>query len=282
MPRLQHTSLTCEVEQAVPLRTRNPSPPLWRRGRGASLYQCSAAGGAHPGRRSPAQCRTKPRCPSLLCRPRRVTSPGKVASHRRARGFGRAAARGGHCELTPPGARGRREMSTFGDTSSQVQRRGETLRVNTSRHTGTARDEHLGDTSSQVHFCSETRRHSRPHTSSAAADGQVLDTAARACLYRTRHRKPRRRGPGQRRYPRTGAPRPRAAEAAAQRLRRDSRAADRRAKRQRRCCCCSAPTTSAPLLLLLLLPPRHAGRARRRRRAASGSRRAVSVVLDYA
>ena len=143
VPRLQHTSLTCEVEQAVPLRIRNPSPPFWRRGRGASLYQCSAAGGAHPGRRSPAQCRTKPRCPSLLCRPRRVTSPGKVASHRRARGFGRAAARGGHCELTPPGARGRREMSTFGDTSSQVQRRGETLRVNTSRHTGTARDEHL-------------------------------------------------------------------------------------------------------------------------------------------
>ena len=112
VPRLQHTSLMCEVEQAVPLRTRNPSPPLWRRGRGASLYQCSAAGGAHPGRRSPAQCRTKPRCPSLLCRPRRVTSSGKVASHRRARGFGRAAARGGHCELTPPGARGRREMST--------------------------------------------------------------------------------------------------------------------------------------------------------------------------
>ena len=55
---------------------------------------------------------------------RRVTSPGKVASHRRARGFGRAAARGRHCELTPPGARGRREMSTFGGTSSQVQRRG--------------------------------------------------------------------------------------------------------------------------------------------------------------
>ena len=143
MPRLQHASLTCEAEQAAPLRTRNPSPPLWRRGRGASLYQCSAAGGAHPGRRSPAQCRTKPRCPSLLCRPRRVTSPGKVASHRRARGFGRAAARGGHCELTLPGARGRREMSTFGDTSSQVQRRGGALRVNTSRHTGTARDKHL-------------------------------------------------------------------------------------------------------------------------------------------
>ena len=154
MPRLQHTSLTSEAEQAapLPLRTRNPPPPLWRRGRGASLYQCSAAGRAYPGRRSPAQCRTKPRCPSLLCRPRRVTSTGKVASHRRARGFERAAARGGHCELTPPGARGRREMSTFGGTSSQV------------------------------HFCSETRRHSRPHTSSAVADGQVLDTAARVCL----------------------------------------------------------------------------------------------------
>ena len=131
VPRLQHTSVTCEAEQAVPLRTRNPSPPSWRRGRGASLYQCSAAGGTHPGRRSPAQCRTKPRCPSLLCRPRRVTSSGKVASHRRARGFGRAAARGGHCELTPPGARGRREMSTFGDTSSQVQWRGAALRVDT-------------------------------------------------------------------------------------------------------------------------------------------------------
>ena len=162
----------------------------------------------------------------------------------------RSSGGGEHCELTPPGTRGRREMNTFGDTSSQV------------------------------HFCSETRRHSRPHTSSAVADGQVLDTAARACLYRTCHRKTRRRGPGQRRYPRTGAPRPRAAEAeaAAERLRRDPRAADRRATRRRRCCCCccSAPTTLAPLLLLLLLPPRHAGRARRRRRAASGSRRAVS------
>ena len=91
----------------------------------------------------------------------------------------RSSGGGGHCELTPTGTCGRREMNTFGDTSSQV------------------------------HFCSETRRHSRPHTSSAVADGQVLDTAARACLYRTRHRKPRRRGPGQRRYPRTGAPRPR-------------------------------------------------------------------------
>ena len=76
----------------------------------------------------------------------------------------------------------------------------------------------FGDTSSQVHFCSETRRHSRPHTPSAVADGLVLDMAARACLYRTRHRKTRRRGPGQGRYPRTGAIRPRAAEAAAQRL----------------------------------------------------------------
>ena len=125
----------------------------------------------------------------------------------------RSSGGGAHCELTSPGTHGRREMSTFGDTSPQVQ------------------------------FFSETRRHSRPHTSSAVVNGQVLDTAARACLYRTRHRKTRRRGPGQRRYPRTGAPRPRAAEAAAQRLRRDSRAADRRAKRQRRCCCCSAPTT---------------------------------------
>ena len=122
VPRLQHTSLMCEVEQAVPLRIRNPSPPFGRRGRGASLYQCSAAGGAHPGRRSPAQCRTKPRCPSLLCRPRRVTSPGKVASHRRARRFGRATARGGHCELTPPGARGRREISTCGPVVSSVGR----------------------------------------------------------------------------------------------------------------------------------------------------------------
>ena len=84
----------------------------------SSLYQCSAAGGAggaHPGRRSLAQCRTKPRCPSLLCRPRRVTSSGKVQG----------------C-VTSPGEGIRARSGERG-----------ALRVDTPRRTRTAGGEHL-------------------------------------------------------------------------------------------------------------------------------------------